>query len=130
MKYVLGFILLFSLHAAVAVEPDEMLKDPALEARARSISQNLRCLVCQGEDIDDSRAPLAHDLRVLVRERLMKGDRDDQVLQFVRERYGDYVLMTPPVEWRTLALWSAPPLMLIAGLALAFATAFKKRRRR
>src|ERR1700744_167782 len=89
------------LTPAFAVTPDEMLKDPALEARARALSQQLRCMVCQNQSIDDSEAPLAHDLRVLVRERLKAGDSDRQVIDFLVARYGDFVLLKPPFEWRT-----------------------------
>ena len=103
--------------AALAVTPDEMLKDPALEARARSISRDLRCMVCQNQSIDDSEAPLAKDLRMLVRERLTKGDSDRQVLDFLVARYGAFVLLKPPLELHTLLLWGAPPVALLAGLA-------------
>ncbi len=100
---------------ALAVEPSEMLKDPALEARARAISRELRCLVCQNQSIDDSNADLAHDLRVIVRERLLAGDSDDQVKAYLVARYGDFVLLDPPLEARTLALWFGPPLLLLLG---------------
>ena len=102
--------------AALAVTPDEMLKDPALEARARSISRDLRCMVCQNQSIDDSEAPLAQDLRVLVLDRLAKGDSDRQVLDFIVARYGEFVLLKPRFELRTLALWGLPPAALIAGM--------------
>ena len=105
--------------SALAVEPDEMLKDTALEARARDLSRNIRCLVCQGEAIDDSGAELAKDLRLLVRERVAAGDTDEAVLQFLRERYGDFILLTPPVEEKTLLLWLTPLLILGAGLSAA-----------
>ena len=103
--------------AARAVTPDEMLKDPALEARARHLSQELRCMVCQNQDIDDSAAPLAHDLRVLVRDRLKAGDSDSQVLDYLVARYGEFVLLKPRFELHTLLLWGMPPLALIAGMA-------------
>ena len=103
--------------AALAVRPDEMLKDPALEARARHLSEELRCMVCQNQSIDDSEAPLAHDLRVLVRQRLVAGDSDKQVLDFLVARYGDFVLLKPPFKLDTLLLWGLPPLALIAGFA-------------
>jgi cytochrome c-type biogenesis protein CcmH len=106
--------------AALAVTPDEMLKDPALEARARQLSQELRCMVCQNQDIDDSAAPLAHDLRVLVRDRLKAGDSDQQVLDFLVARYGEFVLLKPRFELHTLLLWGLPPLALIAGMAGLF----------
>jgi cytochrome c-type biogenesis protein CcmH len=105
------------LSPARAVEPGEMLKDPALEARARRISQELRCLVCQNQSIDDSNAELARDLRVLVRERLAAGDSDAAVLAFVEARYGEFVLLRPPLKLHTLALWSAPILLLL-GIAI------------
>jgi cytochrome c-type biogenesis protein CcmH len=103
--------------AAHAVTPDEMLKDPALEARARRLSQELRCMVCQNQDIDDSNAALAHDLRVLVRDRLKAGDSNRQVLDFLVDRYGEFILLKPRFELHTLLLWSLPPLVLIAGAA-------------
>jgi len=99
-----------------AVQPDEMLKDPVLESRARDLSRELRCMVCQNQSIDDSEAPLARDLRLLVRERLTKGDSDQQVLDFLVSRYGQFVLLRPPLEWHTLVLWGLPPVALVAGL--------------
>jgi cytochrome c-type biogenesis protein CcmH len=114
----LALILSVALLAipALAVTPDEILKDPAMEGRARHISQELRCMVCQNQSIDDSDAPLAHDLRVLVRQRLEAGDSDRQVLDFIVARYGDFVLLKPPVKLDTLLLWGLPPAALIAGL--------------
>jgi cytochrome c-type biogenesis protein CcmH len=100
---------------AWAVEPNEMLSDPALEARARALSQDLRCLVCQNESIDDSGAPLAHDLRVLVRDRIKSGDSDAQVLDFLVARYGEFVLLKPRLSWHTVALWGLPPAALLVG---------------
>jgi cytochrome c-type biogenesis protein CcmH len=94
--------------AARAVQPDEQLKDPALEARARRLSAELRCLVCQNESIDDSNAPLARDLRLLVRERLTAGDTDRDIRAFLVGRYGEFVLLRPPFNWRTALLWTAP----------------------
>jgi cytochrome c-type biogenesis protein CcmH len=108
--------LLLALCPARAVEPGEMLKDPALEARARRLSQELRCVVCQNQSIDDSNAPLAHDLRVLVRERLVAGDTDAQVLSYIEARYGAFVLLRPRLTPRTVLLWSTP-LILLAGAA-------------
>lgn len=99
-----------------AVQPDEILKDPALESRARNLSRELRCMVCQNQSIDDSEAPLARDLRLLARERLTQGDTDQQVLDFLVSRYGNFVLLRPPLEWRTMLLWGLPPAALIAGL--------------
>jgi cytochrome c-type biogenesis protein CcmH len=104
---------------AMAVEPDEILGDPALEARARHISEGLRCLVCQNQSIDDSNAPLARDLRLLVRERLQAGDSDAKVMRFIEERYGDFVLLRPPFNARTLLLWLAPFLVLLGAIAVA-----------
>lgn len=100
---------------AQAVEPDEILDDPALEARAREISKDLRCVVCQNQDIDSSNAGVARDLRLLVRERLVAGDTDAEVMEFVRARYGDYVLLKPPFKPETYALWLAPALLLLFG---------------
>ena len=102
--------------SALAVQPDEILKDPALEARARDLSRELRCMVCQNQSIDDSDAPLARDLRLLVRERLTKGDSDSQVLDFLVARYGEFVLLKPPLELHTLLLWGLPPVALLAGM--------------
>ena len=112
---------------ALAVLPGERLADPALEARARVLSQELRCLVCQNQSIDDSNADLAHDLRVLVRERLVVGDSDAQVLAYLTSRYGDYVLLRPPVKPTTWLLWFGPPLLLVAG-GLAILLAWRRRR--
>jgi cytochrome c-type biogenesis protein CcmH len=111
---------------AFGVEPGEMLHDPTLEARAREISKGLRCLVCQNESIDDSQADLAHDLRVLVRERLSAGDSDAQVVDYLVQRYGDFVLLRPPVVPRTWLLWFGP----VAILALGGAGAWLLTRRR
>ena len=107
------------LSCALAVMPDEVLKDPALEARARVISQDLRCLVCQNQSIDDSNAPLARDLRLIVRERLNAGDTDTQVFDYVVARYGNYVLLKPPLQTDTVLLWAAPFIMLAVGLGFA-----------
>ncbi len=113
--------------AANAVEPDEILSDPALEARARTISKQLRCLVCQNQSIDDSNADLARDLRILVRERIMQGDSDEVVIGFVADRYGDFVLLRPPFKAGTLVLWLGPPALLILGAA-AVVLYFRRRR--
>ena len=107
--------ILLAAAPAHAVRPDEMLPDPALEARARDIGQELRCLVCRNQSIDDSDADLAHDLRVLVRERLKKGDTNDQVIAYIRSRYGDFVLLRPPFEAGTVLLWIGPALILLLG---------------
>ena len=98
-----------------AVEPDEILDDPVLEARARALSQEIRCLVCQNEPIDSSNAGLARDLRILVRERLVAGDSDDDVRAFLVARYGDYVLLDPPMKLSTYALWFGPAVILLLG---------------
>lgn len=101
---------------ALAVQPDEILNDPKLESRARALSAGLRCLVCQNQSIDDSDAPLARDLRLLVRERLMAGDSDEQIHDFLVARYGEFVLLRPPFAWNTLLLWLMPLLALGAAL--------------
>ena len=113
--------------AALAVKPDEILKDPVLEGRARALSQELRCMVCQNQSIDDSDAPLARDLRLLVRERLQKGDSDQQVLDFLVARYGNFVLLKPPVERSTLLLWGLSPLVLIIGIGALVVMARRRR---
>ncbi|OLP46850.1 cytochrome c-type biogenesis protein [Rhizobium oryziradicis] len=113
------FFLSFS--AAFAVNPDEVLKDPALEARARHLSSQLRCMVCQNQSIDDSNAELAHDLRVLVRERIVKGDSDEDVLRYLVSRYGEFVLLKPRLTKETIVLWTAPGLLLLVGGGVAFA---------
>ena len=128
MKRLLLVLMLALLAASAwAVQPDEMLADPKLEARARAISRDLRCLVCQNQSIDDSDAELARDLRLLLRERLRAGDSDEQAKQFLVDRYGDYVLLKPPFKTTTLALWLGPPALLLAGLAIAWNTARKRR---
>jgi cytochrome c-type biogenesis protein CcmH len=117
----LAMVVLLGLagSGARAVEPDEILSDPRLEARARALSVDLRCLVCQNQSIDDSNAPLARDLRLLVRERLKAGDSDADVMRFIVSRYGDFVLLRPPLNWKTLVLWlSAPLLLLLVGWML------------
>jgi cytochrome c-type biogenesis protein CcmH len=129
--FLLVLIVLLSASAPAwsAVQPDEMLRDPALEARARTLSQQLRCMVCQNESIDDSDAPLAHDLRVLVRERLQAGDNDAQVLDFLVARYGEFVLLKPRLSWRTAILWAVPPTLLLIGIALLVLAATRRRGR-
>jgi cytochrome c-type biogenesis protein CcmH len=122
----LALILLAAFTAAHAVNPDEVLDDPALEARARAITAGLRCLVCQSQSIDESNAPLARDLRVLVRERLKAGDSDETVLAFVVARYGDYVRLKPPFVARTILLWLGPLVVLVLGAFIAL-RAFRPR---
>jgi cytochrome c-type biogenesis protein CcmH len=118
--------LLLAPGMARAVTPDEMLKDPVLEQRARTLSQELRCMVCQNQSIDDSEAPLAKDLRVLVRERLVKGDTDKQVLDFLVARYGEFVLLKPPFQVQTLLLWGLSPLVLLIGIGALFMMARRR----
>ena len=127
-RMILAAALLLFATAAHAVEPSEMLKDPALEARARAISQELRCLVCQNQSIDDSNADLAHDLRVIVRERLVAGDSDQQVKDYLVARYGDFVLLDPPFRARTLILWLGPAALLAFG-AVVIAIVLRRRYR-
>jgi cytochrome c-type biogenesis protein CcmH len=123
---VIACLFVLAAHPALAVQPDEMLKDPALEARARTLSRELRCMVCQNQSIDDSEAPLARDLRLLVRERLTKGDSDKQVLDFLVARYGQFVLLKPPFEPQTILLWAVSPAILVLG-GLALFVVFRRR---
>ena len=122
-------ILLLAGGIASAVEPAEMLKDPALEARARAISREIRCLVCQNQSIDDFNADLAHDLRVIVRERLTAGDSDRQVEEYLVARYGDFVLLDPPFEAKTLILWGGPAAVLLLGGGIIFLAGRRRRSR-
>src|SRR5690554_2199645 len=115
----LALILCLIASPLWAVQPDEVLDDPALEARARDISAGLRCLVCRSESIDESNAPFARDLRLLVRERLVEGDSNDEAVDFIVDRYGEYVLLQPRATGSTLMLWLAGPLMLLVGGAIA-----------
>ncbi|MBD3678379.1 MAG: cytochrome c-type biogenesis protein CcmH [Rhodobacteraceae bacterium] len=114
----LVLILCLLAAPAFAVQPDEVLEDPALETRARELSKGLRCLVCRNESIDESNADLARDLRLLVRERLVAGDSDEEVIDFVVARYGEYVLLNPTTSGSNILLWIAGPLMLITALGL------------
>ena len=109
-------VFLLPVGGAIAVQPNEVLKDPELEARARNLSKDIRCLVCQNQSIDDSNAGLARDLRVLVRERLSEGDSDEQILDFLVKRYGDFVLLKPPVKASTYALWYGPIVIFVLGV--------------
>lgn len=113
--------------AAWAVTPDEVLSDPALEARAREISAGLRCMICQNQSIDESDAALAKDLRVLVRERLKAGDSDGEVIDYVVSRYGEFVLLKPRFSWRNAALWATPAVLLLAGGAYMLVAARRSR---
>ena len=127
MRFVLALVAVLAFgNAAFAVQPDEVLKDPALELRARDISAGLRCLVCQNQSIDDSDAQLAKDLRLLVRERLMAGDSDEQVRDFLVQRYGEFVLLKPTFRAHNMLLWLTPALVLVLGAIGAYA-ALKRR---
>ncbi len=130
MKGAAGLLLLAGLSAAQAVEPREMLADPVEEARARTISQELRCVVCQNESIDTSEAGIAHDMRVLIRQRIQAGDSDRQIVDYLRSRYGDFVLLQPPVNRKTLLLWAAPVLALAVGAVIAVLSLRPPRHRR
>jgi cytochrome c-type biogenesis protein CcmH len=123
---ILALVLALS-SPALAVQPDEILDDPALEARARALSVDLRCLVCRNESIDESNAPLARDLRLLVRERLVAGDSDHEVMEFIVARYGEYVLLRPLQTGSNWLLWAAGPVALVLGLGLAIS--YLRRRR-
>lgn len=125
-RLVLAVLLALAAPAAFAADPSEMLKDPVLEKRAEDLGRHLRCLVCQSESIEDSNADLARDLRVIVRERIAGGESDEQVMKFVVDRYGDYVLLKPPFKLTTLVLWLGPFALLLAGLGVV--AAFYRRR--
>ncbi len=127
-RFVLALVLCLAPLAALAVQPDEILPDPAQEARARAITSELRCVVCQSESVDESEASIARDLRLLVRERIVAGDTDAEVRAFVVDRYGEFVLFRPPFTWRNAPLWLAGPVLILAGGALAFG--FIRRRAR
>ncbi|CDM56937.1 MULTISPECIES: cytochrome c-type biogenesis protein [Rhizobium] len=114
-RLLLVLAVILSSAPAFAVNPDEVLADPKLEARARTISAELRCMVCQNQSIDDSNAELAKDLRLLVRERLTDGDTDEQVMNYIVSRYGEFVLLKPRFETKTILLWGAPLLLVVAG---------------
>jgi cytochrome c-type biogenesis protein CcmH len=126
-RLALAFAVLLAAAPALAVQPDEMLADPVLEARARAISKDIRCLVCQNQSIDDSEADLAHDLRVIVRERLVAGDTDQEVRDFLVARYGDFVLLDPPMKPKTYLLWFGPLVAFLLGAAAIWA--YLRRRR-
>jgi cytochrome c-type biogenesis protein CcmH len=129
MRSVLAIMALLVALQAGAVQPDEMLKDAGLEARAREISRDLRCLVCQNQSIDDSDADLARDLRLLLRQRLLAGDSDAEARQYLVDRYGDYVLLKPPFKLATLVLWLGPLLLLLVAAGAAFGV-YRNRRPR
>ena len=126
LRLLMIFAALVASPHAFAVQPDEILKDPAQEARARVLSKQLRCMVCQNQSIDDSDAPLARDLRILVRERLEAGDSNSQVLDFLVQRYGEFVLLQPRLHWRTALLWLAPLILLIGGGLILFLMARRR----
>ena len=123
-----ALLLLWLVLPAIAVNPDEMLGDPALEQRARTISAGLRCLVCQNESIDDSDADLAKQIRIIVRQRLVAGDNDDQVRQYLVDRYGEYVLLRPVFALHTLILWAAAPAIIIIGALMLFVAGRRRNR--
>jgi cytochrome c-type biogenesis protein CcmH len=112
---IMTLLTFVAVPCAIAVEPGEVLSDPALEARARALSKELRCMVCQNQSIDDSEAPLARDLRMLVRERLQAGESDRHVIDFLVARYGEFVLLRPRFSWHTALLWLGPAAMLVIG---------------
>jgi cytochrome c-type biogenesis protein CcmH len=131
VRKLLAVALLFGLLSPtplLAVQPDEMLSNPVQEARARALSRELRCMVCQNESIDDSEAPLAHDLRVLVRERIKAGDSDAQIINFLVARYGEFVLLKPRLSWHTALLWGLPPVLLLVGGALVLISLTRRSR--
>lgn len=130
MRFLLIILVAFLPIMAKAVEPDEMLDNPALELRAREISKQLRCVVCQNQDIDSSNAGVARDLRLLVRERLELGETNDEIMDYVHARYGDYVLLKPPFKPSTYALWLAPPLLALLALGFGASVLRQSRRRR
>ena len=125
-RLALLFCLAIAAPLAHAVQPDEMLRDPALEARARTLSAELRCMVCQTQSIDDSDAPLARDIRLLIRDRIAKGESNDAVRAFLVSRYGDFILLKPPFEPETLLLWGGAPLALALGALAIWRAARRK----
>jgi cytochrome c-type biogenesis protein CcmH len=129
-RALLAFFVMVTVSIAApvfAVQPDEVLPDPALEARARAISAGLRCLVCQNQSIDDSDAPLARDLRILVRDRLKAGDSDEQIIDFVVDRYGEFVLLKPRFESHTMLLWLATPIVGLLAIAMVILAARRRK---
>jgi cytochrome c-type biogenesis protein CcmH len=126
IRFALLLSLFIAASAAHAVQPDEVMGDPALEARARALSAELRCMVCQNQSIDDSEAPLARDIRLLIRDRIAKGESNDAVRSFLVSRYGNFILLKPPLTPQTLLLWAGAPLALAAG-ALAIWRSARRR---
>jgi len=132
MRFVRSIVLVLTLLAApnaLAVQPDEVLPDPTLEARARALSKELRCMVCQNQSIDDSDAPLARDLRLLVRERMKEGDSDSQIVDFLVARYGEFVLLKPRLSLHTMLLWFGPPALLGGGALALLVMGWRRSRR-
>ena len=123
----LAWLVMLPPAADAALLPDELLEDPALEARARALGRELRCVVCQNQSIDDSNAELAQDFRRIVRERVLAGETDDQIKQYMVERYGEFVLLKPPVTAGTIILWGGPFAVLLIGAGIAVMTARRKR---
>jgi cytochrome c-type biogenesis protein CcmH len=117
LRFALAFGFALIAAPALSVQPDEVMKDPGLEARARALSAELRCMVCQNQSIDDSDAPLARDIRILIRQRIAEGESNDSVRAYLVSRYGDFILLRPPFKLETLLLWLSAPLTLAAGLA-------------
>ena len=129
MRYVAALVFALLATAAIAAAGSETLSDPALEARARSLQKELRCLVCQGQSLDESDAELARELRRIIRERIASGDTDEAIKEFLVARYGDFVLMRPPVQPDTYLLWFGPVLLLLVGAAAVAVTIVRSRRR-
>ena len=124
IKFILIILsfLLFQLitNFSYAVEPEEILKNPKYELRARNISKNVRCMVCQNQSIDESNAPLAKDLRILIRDKIKKGKKDEEIYKFLTDRYGDFILLKPPLNSKNLILWLLPLIFLITGICVVF----------
>ena len=114
------FIIQFFLNVSYAVEPDEILKNQEYELRARNISKNIRCMICQNQSIDESNAPLAKDLRILIRNKIKEGSNDKEIYKFLTDRYGDFILLKPPFNLNTLGLWFLPFIFLILGIYIVF----------
>tara|TARA_Y100000590_G_scaffold135654_1_gene155278 strand:- start:3313 stop:3711 length:399 start_codon:yes stop_codon:yes gene_type:complete len=114
------FLTLLITNSSNAVEPDEILKNPEYELRARNISKNIRCMVCQNESIDESNAPLAKDLRILIRDKIKEGNKDKEIYKFLTDRYGDFILLKPPFNSTNLILWLLPFVFLILGIYIVF----------
>ena len=118
--FVFIFLMQFFSGYTFSVEPDEILKDEKLELRARDISKNIRCMICQNQSIDESNAPLAKDLRILIRNKIMEGVSDEEIYKFLTDRYGDFILLKPPIKLSTLALWVLPFVFFIIGIFIVF----------